>query len=140
MRGEDRRLRFHHIEECCNLEVSQATNSSNQSALRCGLYRTGSSSERRLKTFLEKLGFSKYVAGTLTIECDNQSTTRTVQNPVHHQRSEHVNLKYLYVRNETKNGDLAVEYLPTQTMIKAVPKGKTFFRHEVRFESTVGTV
>jgi hypothetical protein len=53
----------------------------------------------------------------VTIFDDNQGAIALAQNPVHHQRSKHINIKYHFIRDECMQGKIVVEYLPTEDMI-----------------------
>ena len=53
----------------------------------------------------------------VTIFDDNQGTIALVNNPVHHQRSKHIDIKYHFVRDECSRNRIKLEYLPTADMI-----------------------
>lgn len=53
--------------------------------------------EAMLKNFLSELSLKKYGTDKLTMKCDNQSAIKLTENPVQHQRSKHINFKYLYI-------------------------------------------
>lgn len=81
------------------------------------------------KMFLGELGLQKYGDRELQIYCDNQSAIKLIENPVHHQRTKHVHLKYLYARNEIENKEFRVSFISTERMIadaltKPVPHAK----------------
>ncbi|KAM2961779.1 hypothetical protein FF1_031321 [Malus domestica] len=48
-----------------------------------------------------------------TIFCDNKSAIALSANPVYHSRIKHLDTDYHFVRERVHNGDLLVEYLPT---------------------------
>lgn len=50
----------------------------------------------------------------VTIFDDNQGAIALAENPVHHQRSKHIDIKYHFVRNECRQGKINVVYLPTE--------------------------
>lgn len=70
-----------------------------------------------LKMFVNELGFHKYCTGEVQLHCDNQSAIRLIENPVHHQRSKHIHIKYLYARNEIEKKEFKVSFLPTEIML-----------------------
>ena len=45
---------------------------------------------------------------------DNQSAIALAKNPVHHQRSKHIDIKYHFVRHEVQNENIKLEYVPTE--------------------------
>jgi hypothetical protein len=53
----------------------------------------------------------------VTIFDDNQGAIALVNNPVHHQRSKHIDIKYHFVRDECSQNRIKLEYLPTADMI-----------------------
>ena len=53
----------------------------------------------------------------VTIFDDNQGAIALVENPVHHQRSKHVDIKYHFIRTEVIRGKINVVYLPSEDMI-----------------------
>jgi hypothetical protein len=53
----------------------------------------------------------------VTIFEDNQGAIALVENPVHHQRSKHIDIKYHFIRNECNRGKIDVVYLPSEDMI-----------------------
>ena len=44
---------------------------------------------------------------------DNQSATKLIMNPVTHDRTKHIDVKYHYVRDAQENGIINVKYCPT---------------------------
>ena len=63
-----------------------------------------------------------------TIYGDNQGSIALATNPIHHNRSKHIDVKfYHYVRNEVENGRVKLKYIPTAEMTadiltKALPQ------------------
>ncbi|GAB1609461.1 hypothetical protein Ahia01_001231700 [Argonauta hians] len=49
--------------------------------------------------------------------CDNQGTISLANNPVKHQRSKHIDIKYHYIRNEISKGRLTLRYIETNKNI-----------------------
>ncbi|KAK3716452.1 hypothetical protein RRG08_057375 [Elysia crispata] len=49
-----------------------------------------------------------------TLNCDNQGAIALSKNPVHHQRSKHIDIRYHFVRNEISNGLMKVQYVPSE--------------------------
>jgi hypothetical protein len=53
----------------------------------------------------------------VTIYGDNQGAIALVENPVHHQRSKHIDIKYHFIRNACSEKKINVIYLPTSEMV-----------------------
>jgi hypothetical protein len=52
-----------------------------------------------------------------TLFGDNQGAIALVKNPVHHQRSKHIDIKYHFVRDEYSRGKIDIVYLPSEQMV-----------------------
>lgn len=52
----------------------------------------------------------------LLINTDSQSAKALAENPVHHDRTKHVDIVYHYIRDEIKSGRIRLEYIATDTM------------------------
>ena len=50
---------------------------------------------------------------TFTLYCDNQGSLALAKNPVHHQRSKHIDIRYHFVRDEVKTGSVELFYVPS---------------------------
>lgn len=74
-----------------------------------------------LATATQEMKFLRQLLADLTgLPCesvcmyvDNQSAIALANNPVHHNRSKHIDVKYHYVREEVQNKTLALVYVPT---------------------------
>ena len=53
----------------------------------------------------------------LTLYCDNQGSLELAKNPVHHQRSKHIDIRYHFVRDEVKLGSVKLMYVPSEQNI-----------------------
>ena len=51
---------------------------------------------------------------TVPIKCDNTSAINLTKNPVHHSRSKHIEIRHHFIRDHVNNGDIYVEYVPTE--------------------------
>ena len=49
--------------------------------------------------------------------CDNQGSLALAKNPVQHQRSKHIDIRYHFVREVVKSGSLDLYYVPTDENI-----------------------
>ncbi|XP_043471732.1 secreted RxLR effector protein 161-like [Leptopilina heterotoma] len=54
------------------------------------------------------------------VYCDNQGAQKLMRNPIYHSRSKHIDIKYHYVREVYKNGDIDVKFLASSNMIADV--------------------
>lgn len=50
---------------------------------------------------------------SFTLMCDNQGAIALSKNPVSHQRSKHIDIRYHFVRDQVQNGTMNIVYLPT---------------------------
>ena len=48
------------------------------------------------------------------LHVDNQGAIALAKNPIHHQRSKHIDIRYHYIRSEIQRGYVTVEYVPTE--------------------------
>jgi hypothetical protein len=53
----------------------------------------------------------------IRIMCDNQSAIALIKNPVHHQRSKHIEVRYYFVRERQEAGDIDIQYIPTDQQL-----------------------
>lgn len=58
-----------------------------------------------------------YQYGVPMIYEDNQGTIALAKNPVSRQRCKHIDIKYHFVRSTVNNGDVFLEYCPTDQMV-----------------------
>ena len=49
----------------------------------------------------------------VVINVDNQGAINLAKNPVNHQRSKHIDIKYHFIRSEIQNGNVNLQYVPT---------------------------
>ena len=54
------------------------------------------------------------------LKMDNQGAIALANNPVHHKRSKHIDVKYHYVRLEIQNGAVSLTYVPTDNNVADV--------------------
>eukprot|EP00253_Pinus_taeda_P016630 PITA_16630 len=71
------------------------------------------------------------------IYCDNQSCIKLTENPVFHDKSKHIEIKYHFIRDYVQKGAVKLEYIPTDEQVadihtKALPRGKhVYFRDKM---------
>jgi hypothetical protein len=66
---------------------------------------------------------------TIVIYCDNQSCIKLFENPVFHDRSKHIEIKYHFIRDRVQKGAMVLQYIPTNQQVadiltKPLAKGK----------------
>jgi hypothetical protein len=55
--------------------------------------------------------------GATTIFCDNTSTIALSNNYVFHKRTKHIEIRYFYITDKSKSGEVTIEHCPTKEMI-----------------------
>ncbi|PNX67846.1 putative copia-type protein, partial [Trifolium pratense] len=81
-----------------------------------------------IKRVLDEIGILNF--DPIKVLCDNQSAISIAKNPVHHDRTKHVEIDRHFIKENIENGTISLQYTPTsqQTadiLTKAVPR-KTF--------------
>ena len=56
----------------------------------------------------------------ITMYVDNQSAIKLAKNPVLHQRSKHIDIRYHYLRSEVKCGNIEISYVPSADNISDI--------------------
>ena len=51
---------------------------------------------------------------------DNQGAIALAKNPVHHQRSKHIDIRYHYIRSEIQNGNVELFYVPSESNVSDI--------------------
>jgi hypothetical protein len=67
-----------------------------------------------------------------TIHCDNQSCVKLSENPMFHDKSKHIEIKYHYIRDMVHRKTIHVQYLSTHEQIADIftkPLAKTKFEY-----------
>jgi ATP sulfurylase len=71
------------------------------------------------------------------IYCDNQSCIKHSENPVFHDRSKHIEIRYHFIRDYVQRGVVELQYISTEEQVadiltKALNMGKfVFFRDKL---------
>jgi hypothetical protein len=68
-----------------------------------------------LKAFVTELG--EDIGGALTVYEDNQGAIALAKNPEFHKRTKHIDIRYHFVREKVEDGQVVLEYCPTQDML-----------------------
>ena len=71
-----------------------------------------------IRNLLKELG-EKDQKATIIFE-DNQASIKISENPVHHPRTKHISTKYHFTREMIKNGQVKLQFCPTEVMIADV--------------------
>ena len=53
----------------------------------------------------------------ILINVDNQGAINLAKNPVNHQRSKHIDIKYHFIRSEIQNGNVKLQYVRTDNNV-----------------------
>jgi hypothetical protein len=83
------------------------------------------------------MGLFDQVLDTTMIHCDNQSCIKLSENPVFHDRSKHIEIRYHFIRDCMQKGSVKLQYVPTGEQIadiltKPLVKGKfVYFRDKL---------
>ena len=79
------------------------------------------------KLFSELFG---HVLDTTVILCDNQSGIRLSENPVFHDRSKHIDIRYHFIREMVQRGVVRLDHIGTNEQVADIltkPLGKVKF-------------
>jgi hypothetical protein len=68
-----------------------------------------------IKRILKELGHSN--GGCTQVKCDNSSTIKLSKNPVMHGRSKHIDVRYHFLRNLTREGTIALVHCGSQDQV-----------------------
>jgi len=92
--------------------------------------------------WLRKMLFSLFgdCLDPTVIYCDNQSCIKLTENPVFHDRSKHIDIRYHSIRDYVQRGIVKLEFVSTDEQVadiltKALPRGK-----HVHFRDKLGVV
>jgi hypothetical protein len=61
------------------------------------------------------------------IQCDNQSCIKLSENPVFHDRSKHIEIKYHVIRDKIQRGVVKLQCISTDEQVANILKGKFVF-------------
>ena len=79
-------------------------------------------------------------ASVITLKIDNQSTIQLSKNPVFHDRSKHINVKYHYIRECIKEGRVDVEPIDTKLQLADILTKALGRDQFVQLQSKLGIV
>ncbi|XP_011151349.2 uncharacterized protein LOC105190339 isoform X1 [Harpegnathos saltator] len=85
------------------------------------------------RSFLQEIGCRQL--GPTTLYCDSKAAEALIKNLAFHKRTKHVDIKYHYVRDVVKNGQLTVTHVASDKqradLLKPLPKQKFFINCEL---------
>jgi hypothetical protein len=58
------------------------------------------------------------VLDSTMIYCDNQSCVKLSENPVFHDRSKHIEIKYYFLCDKVQRGEVVLQYISTDEQIE----------------------
>jgi hypothetical protein len=64
-----------------------------------------------IKQFLSDIGEP---IDSIILSIDNQSAIKLIKNPVFHNRSKHIDIKYKFIRDNVETGNIVIEYCPSE--------------------------
>jgi hypothetical protein len=73
-----------------------------------------------------------HVLDSTVIHCDNQSCVKLLENPMFHDKSKHIEIKYHYIQDMVHRKAVLVQYLPTNEQVADVltkPLTRTKFKY-----------
>ena len=77
---------------------------------------------------------------TTVILCDNQSCINMTENPMFHDRSKHIEIRYFYIRDMMQKGAIKLQYVSTDEQVADIltkPLSRVKFEH---FQDKLGVV
>ena len=77
---------------------------------------------------------------TTVILCNNQSCIKMTENPVFHDRSKHIEIRYFYIRDMMQKGAIKLQYVSTDEQVADIltkPLSRVKFEH---FRDKLGVV
>ena len=73
--------------------------------------------EGKYLTALMKDMLNNEINYTFTLYCDSQSAIALTKNPIHHQRSKHINISFHFIRNELEKETLRLFHIASEENI-----------------------
>jgi hypothetical protein len=58
-----------------------------------------------------------YKLSKVPLLCDNESAIRMVDNPVEHNRTKHIDIRYHFLRDHQQRGDITINYVSTHNQL-----------------------
>lgn len=76
------------------------------------------------------------------LKVDNKSAIALAKNPVHHERSKHIDTRYHFIREHVEKGSVRLEYVKTENQLADIltkPLGRQRF-HELKEKIGVAVI
>lgn len=77
---------------------------------------------------------------TTVIHCDNQSCLKLTKNPVFHDRSKHIEMKYHFIRDMVQKGAIKFQYICTEEQIADILTKPLSYGKFVHFWDKLGVI
>jgi hypothetical protein len=74
------------------------------------------------------------------ILCDNQSCIKMTENPVFHDKSKHIEIRYLYIRDMVQRGAVKLQYVGIDEQVADVLTKPLFHAKFEYFRDKLGVV
>lgn len=92
-----------------------------------------------IKRLLRFIRCDKYIKNPMIVNCDNQSAILMCKNPVFHNRSKHIDIRFHYAREQVEAGNIEVRYINSDKMTadvftKALLKSKRKLHETLKFK------
>jgi hypothetical protein len=58
-----------------------------------------------------------YKLSKVPLLCDNESAIRMADNPVEHNRTKHIDIRYHFLRDQQQRGDIEIAYVSTKEQL-----------------------
>ena len=75
-----------------------------------------------------------------TIYCDNQSCIKLSENPIFHERSKHIEIRYHFIRDWVQRGSMKLVYISTDEQVEDILTKSLSRSKHVFFTDKMGMV
>ena len=75
---------------------------------------------------------------TTVINCDNQGCIKLTENPVFHDKSKHIEMKYHYIRGMVQKGVIKLQYVATDMQVADILTKPLPLKNFARFRGMIG--
>ena len=90
------------------------------------------------QTFLKELRYSGADAKPTMLYGDNTGSLSLAENPEHHSRAKHIDVRQHYIRQEVQEGSIELAYMPTDQMaVDGLTKPLSRIKHEAFIKQLV---
>ena len=83
-------------------------------------------------------GLFEYELEATVVHCDNQSGIRISENPVFHDRSKHIDIRYHFFRDCVQRGTIQLEYIQTDEQVVEIFTKELCRQSFVKFKDKLG--